>query len=276
MSLILDALRKSEAQRRRGEMPDLRAERPPTVHRIAPRRRWPLWFAGIAAAIAIVALAWGVWDRAPKTPPVPATVEIVDEAPAPATEALPAEPVVVTAPPSTAPAPPVRSTPLPGAEPPPAQPVEDDVYAAASAREPPPTATPPASTQVPSAPEPATAARTDSRYVDAFANNAASAPTVAAPSPAAAPAPVAPLPMPPPATGAAVRIADLSPGEREQLPALKISMHMFGPTPAQRFAIIDGTRVTQGDRVGEAVVEEIASDVVVLNWHGRRLSLPLR
>jgi general secretion pathway protein B len=86
--------------------------------------------------------------------------------------------------------------------------------------------------------------------------------------------------MPPPApasvTTSTLRVADLSPGEREQLPALKISMHMWGPTPDQRFAIIDGTRVGAGDRVGEAVVEEIVADGVVLNWHGRRLSLPLR
>ena len=276
MSLILDALRKSEAQRRRGQMPDLRAELPPTVHSIAPRRRWPLWFAGMAAAIAIVALAWGVWDRTPKTPPAPARVEMADEAPSPATAERPAEPAVV----STPPAQPVRSTPLPGSEPPPAQPVEDDVYAAASAREPAPTATPPPSTQAAPVPEPSAPARTDPRYTEVIANNAASstisAASTPAPSPAAAPAPVAPLPMPPPATGAAVRIADLSPGEREQLPTLKISMHMFGPTAAQRFAIIDGTRVTQGDRVGEAVVEEIASDGVVLNWHGRRVSLTLR
>jgi len=271
MSLILDALRKSEAERRRGQMPDLRAELPPTVHSIAPRRRWPLWFAGMAAAIAVAALAWGLWDRTPQAPPAPVTVERAEDAPAPATTQLPAQPAVVSAPPSMQPAPPVRSTPLPGAEPPPAQPVEDDVYAAASAREPPPTAVPPASTQAAPASEPSAPARTDPRSAD---TNAASTPTAPAPSPAAAP--VAPLPMPPPATGAAVRIADLSPGEREQLPALKISMHMFGPTPAQRFAIIDGTRVTQGDRVGEAVVEEIASDGVVLNWHGRRVALPLR
>ena len=98
--------------------------------------------------------------------------------------------------------------------------------------------------------------------------SAASAP----PAPAAAPA----LPPPTPATGSTVRLIDLSPGEREQLPALKISMHMWGPTPAQRFAIIDGTRVGQGDRIGETVVEEIAADGVVLNWHGRRVALPLR
>jgi len=276
MSLILDALRKSEAERRRGEMPGLRAELPPTVRSAAPPRRWPLWFAGIAVAVAGIALGWSLWDHAPQLPPADAAVDAADvKAPAAATMEFPAGPAVVSAPPP--PASPVRSTPIPGGEPQPTQPVEDDVYAGASAREAPPTTAPNASTQAPSAPETHAPPNTDGRYDEAIASAASAMATrAAAPSPAAAPAPVAPLPMPPPATGTPFRIADLSPGEREQLPALKISMHMFGPTPAQRFAIIDGTRVTQGDRVGEAVVEEIASDGVVLNWHGRRLSLPLR
>ncbi|MDR0183302.1 general secretion pathway protein GspB [Lysobacter arvi] len=283
MSLILDALRKSEAQRRRGEMPDLRAELPPAPRNVATRRRWPFWFAGAAAAIAVVALAWGLWDRAPEAPPADAVTDVPGEpsVSAPAMTEPPAEPATATAPPSAAPLP--RSKPIAGAEPEPVQPVEDDVYAAASAAYPPPTAqTPTAPTQTdpeapaptapaPSAPPPA---RTDDRYRQAIAN--AAAPPAASRSPAATAAPVAPLPLPPPATGAPVRLADLSPGEREQLPALKISMHMFGPTPAQRFAIIDGARVGPGDRVGEAVVEEIAADGVVLNWHGRRVALPLR
>jgi len=285
MSLILDALRKSEAQRRRGEMPDLRAELPPVTHRVTPRRRWPLWFAGIAVAVALVALGWGIWNRTPDAPPADTAAAVPDDVPASATTEVPAAPDAVSSSPSLPPpAPPVRSKPLPGAEPEPVQPVEGDVYAAASAREPPPAATPPAPTQPASpdadasAPNPA-----DPRFEEAIANAkppTATAPTVtAAPpvrSPAAAPAPVAPLPLPPPATGAPVRLSDLSPGEREQLPALKISMHMFGPTPDQRFAIIDGARVGQGDRVGDAVVEQIAADGVVLNWHGRRVALPLR
>jgi len=274
MSLILDALRKSEAQRRRGEMPDLRAELPPATRNVAPRRRWPFWFAGIAAVVAILALAWGIWDRtpAPVPPPSETAVTTADEtvavAPDPTDSA--AAPIADATPPPTAPAPLPRTKPLPGSEPEPTQPVADDVYAGASAAHPPPTAEQPtAPTPTNETPAPTSA---DDRYAPAIA--AASAP--AQRSPAATPAPVASLPLPPPASGAPVRLSDLSPGEREQLPALKISMHMFGPTPAQRFAIIDGARVGQGDRVGEAVVEEIAADGVVLNWHGRRVALPLR
>lgn len=279
MSLILDALRKSEAQRRRGEMPDLRAELPPAARNVAPRRRWPFWFAGIAVVVAIVAIGWGFWNRTPDAPPAVEAAAIPAEAPPPSDAAeLPVEPAVVAAPPAASPLP--KSKPLPGAEPEPTQPVEDDVYAAASAAYPPPTAqtptapTPTDATQLePPATQAPAAARPNERYRQAIANAAtASTPR----SPAATPAPVAPLPAPPPATGAPVRLSDLSPGEREQLPALKISMHMFGPTPSQRFAIIDGARVGQGDRVGEAVVEEIAADGVVLNWHGRRVALSLR
>jgi len=287
MSLILDALRKSEAERRRGEMPDLRAELPPPVRNVAPRRRWPVWFAGIAAVIAILALAWGLWNRTPAPPRADTAVEATPEPPASAMTDIPPEPRLASTLESTPPAAPVRPAPIPGGEPPQAQPVEDDVYAGASALVTPPPAQAPATPTAPAS-EAQAPTGADGRYAPAIANAASASTPVAPapvtpaepvadkPSPAAAPAPAAPLPVPPSANGPAVRIADLSPGEREQLPALKISMHMFGPTPAQRFAIIDGARVTQGDRVGDAVVEEIASDGVVLSWHGRRVSLPLR
>ncbi|MDI9239168.1 general secretion pathway protein GspB [Lysobacter sp. LF1] len=239
MSLILDALRKSEAERRRGEVPDLRAELPPLVRAsAAPRRLWPAWFAGSALLLAITVLAWSQW--ASRT--VPAA-------------GFAAQPPAVNAEPT----PPARSPALVVGAPPP-EPV---------VRRP----APAVPTQVAPAPAPVVVAAP----VASLPANAVSP----QPSPTAVemPPPVAPQPtyqaMTSPA-GDPVRLSDLSPGEREQLPALKISMHMWGPTPDQRFAIIDGTRVGQGDRVGDAVVQEIAADGVILDWHGRRLSLPLR
>jgi hypothetical protein len=53
-------------------------------------------------------------------------------------------------------------------------------------------------------------------------------------------------------------------------------MHMWSPDAAQRFAIIDGARVNEGDRVGDATVEAIEQDGVMLAWRGRRIRLPLR
>ncbi|MFT3896689.1 MAG: general secretion pathway protein GspB [Thermomonas sp.] len=64
MSLILEALRKSEAERRRGEMPDLRAELPPpaSARRSSLRHALP-WIVALAA-IGIAAMLWlHPWSR---------------------------------------------------------------------------------------------------------------------------------------------------------------------------------------------------------------------
>ena len=59
MSLILDALRKSEAERRRGKSPDLFAGLPtPTASRRPELLRlWP-WFALVALGLVAVSVFW--------------------------------------------------------------------------------------------------------------------------------------------------------------------------------------------------------------------------
>lgn len=118
MSLILEALRKSEAERRRATVPDLLAE-PAVAAPIAttPRQRWP-WFVGGAAVVAL--LAWfAMRDRAP------APIEVVPvtkvEAPAPRVEAKPAQ----TQPAPVPQRPLVVATPAPPPKPAPAAPVID-------------------------------------------------------------------------------------------------------------------------------------------------------
>lgn len=254
MSLILDALRKSEAERRRGQAPDLYAELPPLVPRTVARRpAWPWWLAG---AVALLATLWMLRDvqtmagsanapaadaAAPLSAPPPDAAPVVITAQAPV--ATPAVTTVIA-----------PKAPNPTAVPAVREPVATTAMPAAATAEPPPAPPAPVTEPVPPPrPSPVQVAS-------------------ATPPPATAPAPVTA-----PATAAApLRLADLSAGEREQLPALKISMHMWGPTPDQRFAIIDGARVGQGDRVGDAVVEEIGADSVVLSWHGQRLALPIR
>lgn len=71
-----------------------------------------------------------------------------------------------------------------------------------------------------------------------------------------------------------MRLSDLTGAQRQQLPPLKMSMHMYAPD--RRFAIIDGIRVAAGDRMGEVVVEEITANGVVLDWQGQRLQIPIR
>ena len=64
MSLILEALRKSEAERRRGEMPGLRAELPPPVStQRAPLRRALPWIAAVAAIGIVAILLLHPWSR---------------------------------------------------------------------------------------------------------------------------------------------------------------------------------------------------------------------
>lgn len=83
--------------------------------------------------------------------------------------------------------------------------------------------------------------------------------------------------MPPASTGAdSIQLADLPADQRRQLPPLRMSLHMWDQDPARRFVIIDGARLREGDRIGDAVVAEINADSVLLDWSGRRLRLTLR
>lgn len=75
MSLILEALRKSEAERRRDRAPDLRLELPPVPRRRAPAARPLLWLGAIALAVLALALWLALRGRAPvvtSTPPATA------------------------------------------------------------------------------------------------------------------------------------------------------------------------------------------------------------
>ncbi|MEO6263926.1 MAG: general secretion pathway protein GspB [Luteimonas sp.] len=73
-----------------------------------------------------------------------------------------------------------------------------------------------------------------------------------------------------------LQLSDLSADERKSLPPLKVSMHMWNDDPARRFVIVDGSRLGEGDRIGDAVVTAITADSVLLDWSGRRLKLPIR
>lgn len=298
MSLILEALRKSEAERRRGQSPDLYAPLPPVAP--PPARSGAPWLWG-AGALA-VAVAIGVWLL--RSGPAPGTAEPAakagegaiaqvaasgaadgearGESAAPAASAAPSDPgrpAAAVADAAIAPAP-----------------IDDAAVAPAAAR---PTDTAADATQaaaiaaVPSSAAPVAAAATPSPSTVPAAGQApaiAAAPAAAAP---AQPASIAPpksasaaesLPIAPPAAaaaqpageGGAMRLADLSPEARKQLPPLKLSMHMWNEEPARRFVIVDGQRLGEGDRIGEAVLVAIRPDGAVLDWNGRRLQLSLR
>jgi general secretion pathway protein B len=79
-----------------------------------------------------------------------------------------------------------------------------------------------------------------------------------------------------PAAERPVRLADLPPADRRALPPLRMSMHLFAAAPAERFVILDGQRVGEGDRLGDAVVDEITADGAVLAWRGQRVWVSVR
>ncbi len=78
-----------------------------------------------------------------------------------------------------------------------------------------------------------------------------------------------------PAAEALLPVNDLPTGERAALPALKVSMHVYAETPADRFMIIDGTRVGEGGRIGAHIVlVKIRKDGGVLDIDGHSVLLP--
>jgi len=244
MSLILEALRKSEAERRRGAAPSLYAEMPPaptSASRLGSR--WPLWV-GVAALLPVA--AWLSYGAISPKPVVAAATPIAARAPALR---------------------PVRHLDAPTAAPvvrPEVPPVADDVSVAkVSSPDSPPT---------PVDDEPQTAAEL-AASIAARAQAAARIDHGAVASSTTAPAP-APAAMTSP--GRTLSLSDLSSDERKALPPLKMSMHLWNEVASQRLVIIDGDRLHEGDRIGSAVVSAIVSDGVVLDWNGRQLKLPIR
>lgn len=238
MSIILDALRKSEAARRRAEAPDLFTTLPPPPAPDArANRARGAWRVGTAAAVVAVLALAGWWlQRTPEViPAAPAALEGEPESSTPpvlpppvATEAPAAQPGMP--PPMAAPAP-APATPAPAATPP----TETIVEA------------PPKSRPLPATP-------------------------VAPPAPPVETT-VAATPPPTASSGDPIPVARLDAGTRKQLPPLRVSMHLYDADPARRFIILDDKRLGEGDLAGEIVVERIDRDGAVLAWRGTRLRI---
>ncbi len=240
MSFILDALRKSEATRRRSEAPDLFAAMPATPELARARPNWPLWLLGAVAAFSLIAVLWLLAQRAREAPtasaPTSPTVDASAET-GPSNDAAASDPALE---PITVPIPPQPRPPVDPASP-----------AAAAGTSPQPAA-PLAAAPLPPPPR-----------------------ELPAPPPIAiAAAPILPLALPP--TGRVVSLADLDPATRKLLPPLKLSMHLWNDAPAQRFVILDGQRLREGDLLGELVIERITREGAVLAWRGGQLRIELR
>lgn len=238
MSFILDALRKSEAARRRSEAPDLFATMPQTAEPERARRTWPLWAAAGIGVLSLIAAIWLVSQRPAVPPSTAADTTRVDDARAPTREAPPPAAPIVASP--VADSPPVIESPT--------------------------TPTPPVPTPAPVPSAPVASLPT--------ASPTNTTPTTAAPRELPPPPPAATPTVP--TSDQPVALADLDPATRNQLPPLKLSMHLWNETPSGRFVILDGQRLKEGDVLGDVVVERITRDGAVLVWRGGRLKIALQ
>lgn len=240
MSFILDALRKSETARRRSEAPDLFATMPSAPEHTPKQTQWPLWTLGIVGVLSMIAALWLLAQSAPLPSPAPRTA--TDDLAAHTSAATPAAAQsIVVQPPAT-----VAVTPASAANAAPESPIT-------------PRASPSAPALLPDTPD-------ITPKLD----------LPSPPEPLAVPPSATPItPAAPPAGDQIVSLADLDPGSRKQLPPLKLSMHLWNETASQRFVILDGQRLKEGDVLGEIVIERITRDGAVLMWRGSRLKIAL-
>lgn len=296
MSLILEALKKSEQQRRLGEAPTLGS---PVLSTRPRRSLLPLFGALIVAALGV-----GWWllrtpapvDTPVAAAPAPAAEPAVpptatnDRAKAPARPAavnhdLPvprrdaAAPVVhpATTPPVGDRPGSVAMAPQPGAAAPGATPATRPALQSTPTAAPPHAAAPPAAK--PAQPAVAMAASpTTAAPANPPAPTAATAPT---PAPTAATPATPPAPAPAPAAAAKPQqpalpsIWELPYSTRKDLPAISLTMHVYASVPAERFVVVKGERHVEGDDLGDGLtLREIRPDGIVLDFKGQRFVFP--
>lgn len=247
MSLILEALRKSEAERQREGAPSVAMELPPVPARgtgPTPGWVWPTLAAIVAVAVLVgwLGMRAGKHDRAENAATTAAATESA-AATASKPQLEPARTPATT--PSATPAPMPRM-----------------------AAEPAPATSPASAVAVP-APVPARAEPAQTVEENIPPPIATSQPPRALP-PAPASAPVRA-----PASAATSDAEDAPPIAATGLPAVKLSMHMWDADPSRRFVILDGQRMGEGDRSGGLQVIAIRRDGVIIERNGIRARVPL-
>lgn len=249
MSYILEALKKADAERERGAVPDLHAQPIPLAvayEEEAPRGTKPWLWLLAGAAIAIVAvLAWQFSGS---------------DAPPGIGPALPAAPAEVLAPPPPAPITQPAASTQQAAEPAPA-PARPAIQS-----EPPAKAAPRIRVE-PRAPAVAASAAV------AVAAGAAPSATPSATSSAAAKA--AKGASAPPAATRAPLLTELPEDIRRQVPAMTIGGSVYSQQPANRMVIINGQVFREGSAVTPDLrLEQIGPKSAVFSLGGQRFEMP--
>jgi len=265
MSYILDALKKSEQQRRRGAAPSLLAA-PATD--VSPRRPVTLLYGLAAAAVLVVGVAIGVlrpWEaEAPAVPPPavkPPEAVVSPAPPAPASVAI----TINTERQMPAPAPATQPAPV---------------------TQPAPTTRPASATQSAPAAQPSPVAQPASGPAGGVAKAQAPAPATpeqGVPPKSAAPAPEDKAPSPAPEKPAGARPADALPERapvpivelplsiQQGVPKLTILFHLYSRNPKDRLVSINGRMLREGDSVEPGLVlEQITPEGMILSYKGHR------
>lgn len=239
MSYILEALKKSQAERQLGELPSIHA---PQVQLQAAATaggtgRLPAWLAlaGVSVAVAAALLWWQPWQAsavavavpAPASAPVVAAATLPSPPPVPVPQPL-AQPAAApaVAPPAAAPAPRPEAKPAPKREAPPA----------------------PAAVAAVLKPDPA---------------------------PAAAAAAAAAVPPVPAADEAVPGMRDLPEPIQRQIPPIAIGGYIYSKNPADRLLLIDKVLRHEGEELAPGLVlEKLQPKAAIFSFKGYRYRVP--
>jgi general secretion pathway protein B len=237
MSFILDALKKSETERAQQSGPTLVDPRI-----VSPRRGIPAWVIVLSVVLLanLAVLAMMLVRSTHRDAAIPS-----------ATVALPATPILTPAP---------------------AEPQPTNVL-------PPPTlpiATTPASTSstpLPAAyvePRPLITAPSPMTDTESLATGRVITPSSAAPEPITV-VRSPPQPYPDPSglpTAEDLRVSGIG------LPPLNMALHAFDPSPPNRYVLLNGQKLREGQSTGDGVeIEQITDAGAVLRWHQQRFLL---
>ena len=285
MSLILEALKKSEQQRKLGEAPTLGSPM------IAVRRRRNMLPVLIALIVVAAGAAW--WLLRDPAPIHPAAVQVADNAKVadimPAAPAKSAAPVVH---------PTARGNHAPVARASSSNPMisiaQKDRLAGQLAEAKSRTATSQAARTSPApasnVPEPArvpdkaTPAKSDTVSRTGVNEDRPVIPTPLPTKPLTPPAPVATAPAPAatapmarskPNQPAVPSLFELPYAKRKDIPPIELTMHVYSADPAGRFVVIKGERRVEGDDLGDGLVlKQIRADGIVLDYKGTEFAFP--
>jgi general secretion pathway protein B len=235
MSYILDALRRADAERERGEVPSLHTQQYGALPGDDAGRDRPLVLIGVIVFLVLAlgsALAWHFWGSSDGGP------------------RLAAQGAVRTSPVAPAPAPVTLPTPLP-----------------ATSAAVPPTSMAAAPAAASAAVQPAAAPAHESRHRPHPARAVAREPDTRHPSHAAATTGSAP------ASGSGA--GALPDSLRHELPTLTFGGASFSKDPASRMVIFNGRVFHEGDTLApQLVLEQIKLKSAVLSYKGYRYELP--